>query len=136
VTNCGSPTMTRIDSESNEVIDTIGLHFGPEGLAFTDDGLWVANQTAGSVSFVDPVTNEETAEIEIGRLPEGIALADDGRVWVATTNMDHIEAVDPDAGEVVATIETGSEPRRIVIVDGTAWVTNSADGTVSAIPLD
>ena len=85
-------------------------------MAFTDTGVWVANQTAGSVSLVDPESNEETTEIQIGMLPEGIAIGDDGLVWAATTQLDHIEAIDPESEEIVETLDTGNEPRRIVIV--------------------
>ena len=44
--------------------------------------IWVANSGDGSVSRIDPTTNEVVRTIDIGNAPAGIAVAN-GLVWVA-----------------------------------------------------
>jgi YVTN family beta-propeller protein len=44
--------------------------------------VWVTNYDDGTVSRVDPATNEVVATIEVGRHPDHIA-AGEGGVWVA-----------------------------------------------------
>jgi YVTN family beta-propeller protein len=44
--------------------------------------VWVANTASGTVSRIDPVTNEVVATIKVGNAPSGITFGDDA-VWVS-----------------------------------------------------
>jgi YVTN family beta-propeller protein len=54
---------------------------GPVSVAFGAGAVWVANAAAGTVSRIDPETNE-VETIEVGNAPAGIAVAR-GLVWVS-----------------------------------------------------
>ena len=56
----------------------------PIALALTADGrrLLVANQTAGSVSWVDPVAGRVVSELKTGDRPSGVAISPDGMTGV------------------------------------------------------
>ena len=54
---------------------------GPVSVAFGAGAVWVANAAAGTVSRIDPKTNE-VETIEVGNAPAGIAVAR-GLVWVS-----------------------------------------------------
>ena len=110
--------------------------FGPEGIGFTDDTVWIANVRDNSVSRIDPETNTLVDTRETGALTEGILVDPDGLVYAAVTGALGIAGLDPDTGEQVTSYSTGNEPRRMVIVDGELWVTNTGDGTVQVIELE
>jgi YVTN family beta-propeller protein len=46
--------------------------------------VWVANTSDGSISRIDPVSNEVAGTIKVGNAPSGIAFGG-GSVWVAVT---------------------------------------------------
>jgi YVTN family beta-propeller protein len=54
---------------------------GPTAVAFGAGAVWVANETAGTVSRIDPATND-VETIDVGNAPAGIAV-DRGLVWVS-----------------------------------------------------
>ena len=51
-------------------------------MAFGAGAVWVANASDGTVSRIDPETNEVVKTIEVGNAPAGIAVSD-GLVWVS-----------------------------------------------------
>jgi YVTN family beta-propeller protein len=51
-------------------------------LAVGEGAVWVTNTDAGTVSRIDPATNEVVKTIEVGGAPSGIVVAG-GVVWVA-----------------------------------------------------
>ena len=53
----------------------------PTAVAVGDDAVWVANTAAGTISRIDPETNEVERTIEVGNAPSGIVLAN-GFLWV------------------------------------------------------
>jgi peptide/nickel transport system substrate-binding protein len=57
----------------------------PRGITVGADAVWVANSRDGTVSRIDPRTNDVTKTIKIGGSPQGIAVAA-GKLWVSTQN--------------------------------------------------
>ena len=53
----------------------------PTALAVGEGAVWVANTAAGSVSRIEPATNQVVHTIEVGNAPAGIVVAA-GFVWV------------------------------------------------------
>jgi YVTN family beta-propeller protein len=54
---------------------------GPTAVATGPAAVWVANTAEGTVSRIDPATNEEAERIDVGSAPAGIAVGE-GYVWV------------------------------------------------------
>ncbi len=54
---------------------------GASGIAIADNAVWVANTDDGTISRIDPATNEVVATIAVGSNPVGIVIAD-GRPFV------------------------------------------------------
>jgi YVTN family beta-propeller protein len=118
-------------------------HRSPIALAVSSDGtrLLTANQTAGSVSLVDPAAGTVLHEIQTGEKPAGVALAKDGRRGVVTHWYGYdlaILDVGPDKLEVVGRVEVGPEPRGVAITpDGkTAYVAVGVSNEVARVDLD
>jgi YVTN family beta-propeller protein len=73
----------RIDgSLSSRATQPIRVGDGPTSVAFGAGAVWVTNTFAGTVSRIDPATNEVVRTIPVGNAPTGIAVAG-GLVWVA-----------------------------------------------------
>jgi YVTN family beta-propeller protein len=70
----------RIDPSASSIV-TIPVGDGPEAVVVGAGAVWVANRLDGSVSRIDPQTNEVVETIEVGNAPSGLAFAD-GQLWL------------------------------------------------------
>jgi YVTN family beta-propeller protein len=61
--------------------ESIAVGDGPVDVAVGAGGVWVANSRDGTVSRIDPQTNEVVATIRLGNSPKAIAVGG-GEVWV------------------------------------------------------
>jgi YVTN family beta-propeller protein len=93
----------------------------PARLAVTEDAVWVLCPDDGSLSRIDPVTNELVATIPVGRGPSGLAVGA-GAVWVTSSRDGTVARIDPAAGRVVATSPVGRAPGGLTVAGGAVWV--------------
>jgi streptogramin lyase len=84
--------------------------------------VWVAAPNAGQVYAIDPMANEVTATIDVGRFPSDIAVAE-GNVWVVSETEGTVWRIDPNTFEVVETISLGGNTLHIAAGQGSVWVT-------------
>ncbi len=118
-------------------------HRSPIALALTSDGtrLLTANQTADSVSLVDPIAGRVLCEAATGKKPAGVAITRDGRRGVVTHGFGYdlgILSIQSDRLDVAGRIAVGPEPRGVVIApDGrTAYVAVGVANEVVRVDLD
>ncbi len=118
-------------------------HRSPIALAISTDGtrLLTANQTANSVSLIDPTNGTLLAEIPTGDKPAGVAISPDGRKAVVTHWFGYDAAileVGPDSLRLIARVEVGPEPRGVAIApDGsTAYIAVGASNEVVRLDLE
>ena len=82
MSNAGDDTVDRIDSTTTSTASrTIDVGDRPTGIAYGAGAVWVANRGDGSISRIDPATNDVTDVIPVGGAPSGVAVWDD-EVWV------------------------------------------------------
>src|SRR5688572_18055217 len=113
VTSYERDRVSRIDTESGAVGESIPVGEGPAAVAVGDGAVWVVNNDVGTVSKVDIERGEVVGNpIKIVSTTDGDSIAaGDGRVWV----------VRPDRGWVVPIdAASGRGGRRIAPPDGTA----------------
>ena len=132
VTNRFDGTVSRIDPDRGEVVETIPVGLDPRGIAVGFGSVWVGLAGSNTVVRIDPETNEVTQPIGVGNAPGSLAVSADA-VWVVNTLDDTVSQISPDTNSVVDTIGVGDGPSGIAVVDGTVWVANEADGTLSRI---
>ena len=53
-------TVTRIDPKTNEILASIKVSSGTDGLAASDEGVWVVDGAAHALRMIDPATNKLT----------------------------------------------------------------------------
>ena len=114
----------------------------PIALALTVDGtrILVANQTAGSVSWVDAKLGKVLDELKTGDRPGGVAVSRDGKIGVVAHWYGYDLAILDLASDRVALagrVEVGPEPRGVVIsADGKlAYVAVGASNEVVRVDL-
>ena len=97
--------------ERGTVIATIPVGGAPLAVTFGLGSAWVANSGTGTVSRIDPDTDQVTDTIVVGRDPQGIAFGE-GSIWVTNSGDDTLTRIDAKTDRVLATIPVGGTPRR------------------------
>jgi YVTN family beta-propeller protein len=62
-------------------VDLIDVGDEPTAVTVGADAVWVVNSKAGTLSRIDPETDEVQDTVELGNAPSGIVFAD-GLIWV------------------------------------------------------
>ena len=128
-----SADVAKIDPISNRRVAKDYAGRSPDGAAFGEGSLWIANHSENTVDRFDPRTfgTGATAVIKVGRGPGGIAVGG-GFVWVSNTDDDSISRIDPST-QSVTSIPVGRAPRGVAYGAGAVWVADSGDGTIKRI---
>jgi YVTN family beta-propeller protein len=110
--------LKRLEPATGAVLATIPV--GPVETILVDSGeVWVATND-GTVSRIDPATNQVVDTIEASRSPEQLALGG-GSLWVSDARDPVVTRVDPETGELV-TIRVGGTPLSMAYGEGGLWV--------------
>jgi YVTN family beta-propeller protein len=106
----------------------------PVQISLGDDGLWVTDAEADTVSLLDPKTLQSLAEpIGVAENPRD-ALQRAGDVWVVATDANRVQRIDADTLKLDRhATKVGKEPHHLAASEDALWVTNAAAGTVSRI---
>jgi YVTN family beta-propeller protein len=134
-----SGTVSVISTANNQVVDTIPVGSGPEGVAVTPDGskVYVANQAANTVAVIATDTNNVIASIPVGNTPVGVAVTPDGStVYVANQGSNNVSVISTATNTVIGSaIPVGSGPDGVAVSPdgGKVYVANEFDATVSVI---
>jgi YVTN family beta-propeller protein len=125
----------RVALDSGAVLAEIPTGLNPDGISVTDTAVWVANHRAGTVTRIDPTTNEVVATIEVGPAgpsgPQAI-LASDERVWVGVPNLAQVVVIDATTNTVVASIDS-TATCEMRLLGESVWVTNCIDSDDVAV---
>ena len=125
-------TLTRVDTISRSVVQTIPVGSNPSGIVVGGGSIWVANHDDDTVSRISPDTNAVVETMTVGSGPG--ALADGyGSVWVTNSDDRTLTRIDEATGEVAATIDTGAVGRGIVVGGDSVWVTDEAGGRIVGV---
>jgi YVTN family beta-propeller protein len=132
--------VSRIAPRSASIVERILLPNPPQDVAFGSGALWVTMSGENSVARIDPVTNAVETTARIGSELDWIrAIATgEGGVWVTSRAYDSDAAgklwrIDPASGRVTTATRVGRSPLGVAVGEGSVWVANYEDGTVSRI---
>jgi YVTN family beta-propeller protein len=118
----------------------------PAGLAIGESAVWVVTTLSAPTLFkIDPTTNRILERVKLRPMasPSSVA-AGEGAVWVANLSDDTVIRIEPrlrgdspllhgETLDVVARIRVGRAPTDVAVGEGSVWVVNYLDGTVSRI---
>ena len=103
----------------------------PYGGVFDGANVWVANETAGTVSRIDATTNA-VATVTVGSQPRNLAF-DGANVWVTNWASNTVSKIDVATSSVVATVVVGANPLGITFDGSSIWVSNNGANSISRI---
>lgn len=119
-----------------EVVAEIPVGRNPSGISIGADSVWVANVGDGTVSRIDPRSDEVVAEVDVGGRPDDVVAGDDV-VWVTDVANGRVTPVFADGnrpGEPVE-VSDGSKHLDVDLGRDALWVA-VADTEIVAIDLD
>ena len=87
-----------------------------------DDGVWVSDNTANSVTRIDPTTGVVVATTGVGAAPADGVRGPDGLEWIPNLGDGTISRLDPATNAVVDTVPVGPHPFVLRSAFGDLWV--------------
>lgn len=141
-----------IDPNTGQVPAKIPKSANVVTLAAGEGGVWVLSSDGGgvgtitdksgttswglgSVSRIDPKTNQELARIPIGSNPALIAVGE-GAVWVVNSDDGSVSRIDPKTNQVVGTISIAAISENVnkaalsmAVGEGSIWITSARANT-------
>jgi YVTN family beta-propeller protein len=134
VTDAYRDTVSRIDTETNTIRQTIEVGHGPSGIAVEPAGVWVANSQDGTVSVISPQTNDVAATYPVARTVDGLCIGG-GAVWVASPLDYAVVGLDVETGKKIGSVPLGSQPAQIACGSDVVWASSPSSGTVTEIRI-
>lgn len=97
--------VTRLDPATAAAVARIDLEVAEvTEIAASDDAVWVTDKIGGTVTRINPATNEVVANIKTGSGAHHMAIDEHG-VWIANYEANTVSRIDPATNRVVATID-------------------------------
>jgi len=123
------------DIAQNKLVRVIEGGSDPENFDISRDGslLFVSNEDAATVSFIETAGGKVMQTVGVGGEPEGVTLLPDGtRVYVTSENESAVYVIDVAARKLLKSFKVGRRPRSIVFLpDGSrGYVSAENDGTI------
>jgi DNA-binding SARP family transcriptional activator/DNA-binding beta-propeller fold protein YncE len=127
-------SIVRIDSETNEVVESIPVGRHPSALVATEDAVWVANDRDRTLSRVDVRTGE--VETIGGLAGVGFLTRDErGNVYASGWDYPLVWRIDPRKLEVVQRYRVRSRAVGLAVGGGSLWVVDRLVNAVTRIDL-
>jgi len=118
-------------------VTTFEVGKGPSGIAVAQGVIWVADQTGGVISVIDPAKNQTTDTVSLESFATPVDITGGGdKVWVSDRGKDCVIRVDAKARRFVTNIPVDKKPAGLAFGFSDVWVVSSADGTLSRIDPD
>jgi YVTN family beta-propeller protein len=131
VANTDGNSVSKIDPETNAVVDTIAnVGSSPSGVTTGNGAVWVANSLDGTVARIDPTTDTVADTIPVGNGPVGI-VSTPGAVWVADTTDGTITKIDPGSDKRVKTLPVPAT--QMAYGGGSLWASQQSANQVVRI---
>ncbi|MBD3386266.1 T9SS type A sorting domain-containing protein [candidate division KSB1 bacterium] len=146
VTNLLANTISIVNLESGDIVYSIDVGIGPEGILVVNNTAYVANSggypdySASTVSVIDIRSDKVTKTLRVPANPQALALAPDGSIHVICSGnyadvSGNVAIIDPYGADdwtaaVVDTVEIGGMPGDIAITDaGKAFLSAYGNGS-------
>jgi DNA-binding beta-propeller fold protein YncE len=115
--------VSRIDLETNQVVETIPVGEFPTALAIGFGAVWAAAN--GTVYRIDPLTNQVSATIPIDPTI-GLHCLETGAgsVWACNGEAGLVYRIDPDTNQISATIQVEPGPSQVAPLEDAVWLIN------------
>jgi DNA-binding beta-propeller fold protein YncE len=122
-----------LGGEDVSVSDPIAIGSPPLRIATSRDAIWVASETDGTLTKLDPESGERIAPVAwLGSAAYGVAVGA-GAVWVSDPARGEVLKVSTKTMRVIGRVEVGGRPGPIVFGGGRVWVADQDGAGIAAI---
>jgi branched-chain amino acid transport system substrate-binding protein len=127
-------SVSRIDADTGRIVAKVELEFPAMTIAAGDEGVWfLSSETGQTITSIDPRTNRQGRTIEVGTgFLWGVAVGG-GAVWATAQTEGLLWRIEPRRDPITRTIDVGPGVTYVSYGDGSPWVGNYVDGTVSRV---
>jgi len=124
----------RIPATALEPIAVFDIPGAPDWMAL-DEHLWISNSPKGTVTRIDPSSNQIVEHISVGARPCSGLAAGFGSLWVPTCGDKAVSRVDLKTGKVTATwpLTIGSTEGGVAVGAGSFWIMTDNKGTLARV---
>jgi DNA-binding beta-propeller fold protein YncE len=122
VGNATGRNIWRIDPATNNARAVPTGLLGPDSLAVSPRGIWVAANSGDVVVRLNTRTLKVAARVKVGFHPGNPAFAGDGSVFVPVVGEGTVVRIDPARNKVVGTWRVGKNPFPALFAFGDIWV--------------
>ncbi len=139
VSNEKDNTVSIIDTETEEVVNTIEVGERPRGITFSKDYkfLYICASDSDAVQVMDVKTGKLVADLPSGEDPEQFVLHPDNRhLYIANEDDSVATVVDTQTHTVVAQVDVGVEPEGMAVSHDGKWAIVTSETTNMAHWID
>jgi YVTN family beta-propeller protein len=118
----GDNAVAVVDTGTNQVMKTIPVPTGPNGLVITPDGskVYVSSDGSTTVSVISTSTDSVVNTIQVGMTPHGLSISKDGtKILLSDFGGDQAEVINPANDSLVAMIAVTKPHNSAISPDGT-----------------
>ncbi|QJC50802.1 DUF11 domain-containing protein [Paenibacillus albicereus] len=105
-----------ISVTSQTVVGTLPTGIAPIGVAANGSEVFVANEVSGTLSIIDPITNQIISSIATNAFPQYIAIDSSARFLYVSTRTNVVSVIDRQTNRIVASVPVGDQSIGIVVV--------------------
>ena len=120
-----------MDPATAKVVGSIAVEGSPTDLAYGEGAIWILDQLQGTLTRVDPTT-EDVRTVSLPGSLNDVAVGARA-IWVLDSSAGAVTAVDPMTMQTGLTVRVGEHPVGLAVGLGTVWVANGNDGTISVV---
>lgn len=125
-------TISVVDSNTYQGIETISIGERPNFITSISNKLYVTSFANDSVSVIDTVTDAVIETIPVGGQPYS-SVVSGNKVYVNNAEDDTVSVIDTVSDTVVATIPVGDTPHYAATIGTKVYVANFGDASISVI---
>src|SRR5918994_3149538 len=132
VSNEKGNSISIVDGDSLEVIETVPGGNRPRGIVLSPDGkhLYICASDDDTIEIMDTATREIVGKLPSGPDPELMDISPDGALmYVANEDDNMVTVVDIAAGRMISEIPVGVEPEGMGVSHDGKWAVNTSETT-------
>lgn len=133
-TSCATGQTVRLDAKAgkSKASFVTGFSTAVPGIAASADSIWILTDSRGTLTRIDPATNQPVAEFRLPASCNSLTFAESS-LWLTCPAEDQVLRVNPQTNIVDKYISVAGAPRSLTVAEGSVWVLTGKEGKVAKV---